>query len=218
MTVTIRLTPCMRQQLDRRLHQASASGALRLVKRRHVLLAIAEGMAVSEGAQMLALGAPTVRDSLNGFLWRGVPSFVDQRPPGRPAKRTKTQRQALAALSEAGPPAAGDASGCWRATMLPDLSPRQFGVEDHPHSMCPRLHTLGFAYQQARGGSDHRDAAKRLEWCPRTWPTVLRRARQRQALLLCGDEASLAQGGSWRDPWALRGHQPEVPTSGIRQA
>ena len=57
MTFTIRLTPFMRQQLYRRLHQAYASGSLRLVKRIHALLAIAAGTTVSEVAQMLALGA-----------------------------------------------------------------------------------------------------------------------------------------------------------------
>ena len=129
MTCTIRLTPFMCQQLSRRLHQAYASGSLRLVKRLHALLAIADGMAVCEVAQMLALGEQTVRDSRNGFLWRGGASLVYQCPPGRPAKLTKTQRQALAALIEAGPQAAGYASGCWRATMRQDLLPRHFGVE-----------------------------------------------------------------------------------------
>jgi transposase len=142
-TFTIRLTPFMRQQLYRRLHQAYASGSLRLVKRIHALLAIAEGMTVSEVAHMLALGEQTVRDYLNGFLWRGGASLVYQRPSGRPAKLTKTQRQALAALVEAGPQAAGYASGCWSATMLQDLIQRQFGVEYHPHYICTLLHNLG---------------------------------------------------------------------------
>jgi hypothetical protein len=87
-TFTLRLTSFMRQQLCRRLHQAYANGSLHLVKRIHVLLAIAEGAAVSEVAQMLALGEQTVSDYLNGFLWRGVASLVYQRPAGRPAKLT----------------------------------------------------------------------------------------------------------------------------------
>ena len=83
MTFPIRLTPFIRQQLYRRLRQAYASGSLRLVTRIHALLAIAEGMAVSEVAQMLTLGEQTVRDYLNRFLWRGVGSLAYQRPPGR---------------------------------------------------------------------------------------------------------------------------------------
>ena len=217
MTFTIRLPLFMRQQLSRRLHQAYASGSLRLVKRIHALLAIAEGTTVSETAQMLALGDQTIRDYLNSFLWRGVASLVYQRPPGRPAKLTKTQRQALAALIDAGPQAAGYASGCWSATMMQDLIPRQCGVEYHPHSICPLWHNLGFSYQKARFVSDHLDEAKRLEWCQQTWPTVLRRARQRKALLLFGAEASFAQWGSLSYTWARRGPPPEVPTRGIRK-
>jgi hypothetical protein len=121
-TFPIRLTPFMRQQLYRRLHQAYARGSLRLVKRLHVLLALADGSAVSAVAHMLALGAPTVRDYLNQFLWRGRASLVFRRPPGRPAKLTKTQRQDLVTVIAAGPQAAGYASGCWRATISQDLS------------------------------------------------------------------------------------------------
>src|SRR5215471_17172787 len=82
-TFTIRLTPRMRQQLYRRLHQAYACGALRLVKRIHALLAIADGLTVSDVANRVALGEQTVRDYLNSFLWRGVASCVYQRPAGR---------------------------------------------------------------------------------------------------------------------------------------
>src|ERR671939_539455 len=217
-TFTIRLTPLMRQQLYRRLRHVYASGSLRLVKRIHALLAIAEGMAVSEAAQMLTLGEQTVRDYLNRFLWRGVASLAYQRPPGRPSKLTKTPRQELTALISAGPQAAGYSSGCWSATMLQDLIQRHFGVEYHPHYICTLLHNLGFSYQQARFVSDHLNETKRLEWRQTRWPHMVRRARQRKALLLFGDEASCAQWGALSYTWAPRGQQPEVPTSGKRRA
>ena len=69
------LTPFMRQQLYRRLHQAYAGGTLQLVKRIHTLLAMADGMTVCEVAQMLNIGEQTVQDYLNRFLWQGVTSF-----------------------------------------------------------------------------------------------------------------------------------------------
>src|SRR5262249_42680558 len=147
---TLRLTPFMRQQLYRRLHQAYASGSLRLVKRLHALLAIAEGMTVHDVAQMLGLGEQTVRDYLNHFFWQGIASCVYQRPSGRPAKLTKTQRQTLAALIEAGPQASGYPSGCWSAIIIHDLIHRHFGVEYHPHYICTLLDNLGFSYQKAR--------------------------------------------------------------------
>ena len=144
-TFTLRLTPLLRQQLYRRLHQAYASGSLRLVKRLHALLAIAEGMAGRDVAQMLDLGEQTVRDYLHRFLWQGVSSCVYKHPPGRPAKLTKAQRHALAELIQAGPPAAGYPSGCWNTPMIQDLIHRHFGVESHPHYICTLLHNLRFS-------------------------------------------------------------------------
>ena len=93
-----------------------------------------------------------------------------------------------------------------------------FGVEYHPHYICTLLPNLGFASQTACLVSDPLDEAKRLAWCHQTWPAVLKCARQRQALLLFGDEASLAQWGSLRYTWAPKGPQPAVPPSGIRKA
>jgi len=87
------------------------------------------------------------------------------------------------------------------------------GVAYHPHYLATLLHHLGFSSQKARCVSEHLKAAKRLEWWSYKWPRILRRARQRKALLLFGDEASFAQWGSLSYTWAPKGAQPEVPTS-----
>ena len=102
--------------------------------------------------------------------------------------------------------------------MMQDLIQRHFGVVYHPHSIATLLKHMGFSYQKARFGSEHLREAKRLEWRQTRWPKILRRVKQRTALLLCGAEASLAQWGSLSYTWAPKGHQPEVPTSGNRKA
>ena len=76
-------------------------------------LAIADSLTVNEVAHMVALGEHTVRDYINCFLRRGVTSLVYKCTPRQPAKLTKTSRQALTALIDAGSQAAGYASGCW---------------------------------------------------------------------------------------------------------
>ena len=65
--------------------------------------------------------------------------------------------------------------------------------------------------------SDHLDAAKRGAWLQEKWPAMVRAAKRCKGLMLCEDEASLAQWGSLSSPWARRGQQPEVPTSGKRK-
>jgi len=68
MSFTLHLSSSTRKQLYRRLQQAYARGALRLVRRLHALLALAENMSVHDVAEMLALGAQTVRAYRNQFL------------------------------------------------------------------------------------------------------------------------------------------------------
>jgi transposase len=215
---TLQLSSFTRKQLYRRLQVAYAGGSLKLVKRIHALLALAQGQSVRDVAEMVALGEQTVRDYRNQFLVQGVASLVYHSPPGRPSKLTKTQRQKLAEWIKAGPQAAGYMSGCWNSPMIQDLIQREFGVEYHPHYICTLLKNMGFSYQKARFVSDHLNEAKRLEWRQTEWPRILRDAQRRKALLLFGDEASFAQWGSLSYTWALKGHQPEVPTSGKRKA
>ena len=66
--------------------------------------------------------------------------------------------------------------------------------------------------------SDHLDEARRVAWLTDTWPAWQTRAAAAGGLLLFGDEASFAQGGSLGDTWALVSEQPLVPTTGQRKA
>jgi hypothetical protein len=96
------------------------------------------------------------------------------------------------------------------------LMGREVGVLSHRHSVCTVLHTLGGSFQKARLVSDHLDAATRLAWRQDQWPTMVRAAKRGTGLSLWEDEASCAPWGSVSDPWARRGPQPAVPTSGKR--
>ena len=217
MQYRIRLTKTSRQTLQEQLVRAYQAAALRLVKRIHALLCIADNQSTAEVSQLLHLGEQTIRDYLNAFLLKGVESLHYRRPPGRPARLTKTQRKELADLITAGPEAAGYTSGCWTAVMVQDLILRHFNVEYHPHYICNLLDQLGFSFQKARFISDHLDEAARSRWLTETWPEILRLAQQTHALILFGDEASFAQWGSLSYTWAPKGQQPTVKTSGRRK-
>jgi transposase len=217
MSFTLHLTAFTRKQLYRRLQQAYAHGDLRLVRRLHALLALAEDMSIRDVADMLNLGEQTVRDYRNQFLIKGMASLAYKRPPGRPSKLSKTQRRELAQSLKAGPQAAGYTSGCWNTPMIQDLIQTRFSVSYHPHYLATLLHNVGFSYQKARFVSDHLNEAKRLEWRQTAWPRILSQARQKKAFLLFGDEASFAQWGSLSYTWAPKGEQPEVRTSGKRK-
>jgi transposase len=143
----LHLSSFTRQQLYRRLPQVYSHGDLRVVRRLHALLALADNQSVQAVAERLGLGEQTVRTYRHAFLLQGTSSLEDKRAPGRPSQRTQSQRRELAALLKAGPQAAGYPSGWWHTPMLQDLIHSRFGVSYHPHYLATLLHNLGFSYE-----------------------------------------------------------------------
>jgi len=139
------------------------------------------------------------------------------KPTGRPPKLTPTQKVALATLIEEGPVKAGFSGACWRSPMVQQMIFERFGVYYNVFYIAQLLKNLGFSYQKAAFVSDHLDEQKRQEWRTTTWPQLVRRAKERKALLLFGDEASFPQWGTLTYTWARRGQQPQVKTSGKRK-
>lgn len=218
MQIRLTLNNRTRQALLQRLHQAYQGSDIRLIRRVHCLLCLADGKAVAEVARWLNLGEQTVYDYVRAFLLKGLRSLVYKRPSGRPSRLTKTQRRELGKLIEAGPDKAGYDEGCWTAVLIQDLIEKQYGVVYHPHYVAELLKTMGFSYQKGRFESAYLDKAARAAWMAEKWPAILRLAKQKHAMILFGDEASFAQWGSLSYTWSRVGQQPTIPTSGKRKA
>jgi hypothetical protein len=54
-------------------------------------------------------------------------------------------------------------------------------------------------------------------WVEQTWPSILKQAQARGAVILFADEVSFALWGSLSRTWAPRGQQPVVKTTGRRK-
>jgi transposase len=214
MTITFR--PETVKTLNLHLHTAFRTGDLPRVKRISALLLLAEQRPVSAVAARLDVGHSTVYAWLTTFVRDRFASLQRRKPTGRPAKLTPAQKQRLCELVEAGPEAAGYATGCWHSALLQALILREFGVLYNVHYVSELLRNLGFSYQKARFVSDHLNEAQRQTWLRATWPAIVQTARRSGALLLFGDEASFAQWGSLGYTWAKRGQQPLVKTGGKR--
>jgi len=220
MRIRISLKPSEYKKLIAHLRQAYARGQLRLVKRIHALLYILDGKSPEEVAAILDLSVQSVYNYVTAFVRKKFDSLVYRRPPGRPPKLTKSQRKELERLIDDGPEAAGYDCGCWTTGLIQDLILTRFGVEYNPHYLAELLKNMDYSYQKARFVSDHLAdvAAERKEWMEKTWPEIVRLAKEKGALLLFGDECSFAQWGSLSYTWSRRGQQPTVKTSGKRQA
>ena len=216
--VSIRITTTTRKELEATLRQAFTAGDLPLVKRVTALLGIARGEPVQPVAAGVGVSPSSVYTWLRAFLLEGVAGLRVQWRGGRPSKLTKTQRQRLAEIIEAGPEAAGFPTGCWHALLIQQVIQREFGVTYNVHYLATLLHSLGFSFQKARFVSDHLDAVARAAWLVSIFPAWRAQAEAAGGLLLFGDEASFAQWGSLGYTWARVGQQPVVKTTGRRKA
>ncbi|MGI8935956.1 MAG: IS630 family transposase [Phormidesmis sp.] len=205
------------KELIIRRKQALERGDRRPLQRITALLLLPKLEAVDEVACLLAVGTSTVYGWLKDFMPHSFASLRYQRSPGRPSKLTPTQKQRLVELLDAGPEAAGFATGCWNAALVQTLIAQEFGKLYNLHYISELLANLGFSYQRARFVSDQLDNERRTQWLHEQWPQILRQAQAAGALLLFADEASFAQWGSLGYSWSRRGVQPLVKTSGKRK-
>ncbi len=211
------ITSDQRKALERKLHTAQQLGDLRLVKFILAICAVAHYQRTEQAALVLQLSVAQVEGYVHKFLCYGVSGVALRRSTGRRPKLTKGQQQELAQLIEAGPQACGFAGACWRSPMVQQLIKDRFGVVYNVFYIAELLKNLGFSYQKAAFVSDHLDEVARRRFSTRTWPEILRLAREKKALLLFGDEVSFPQWGTLTYTWARRGKPPVVKTSGKRK-
>ena len=204
-------------QLRLRLQQAYDLGDLKGIRRISVLLMLAERQCLEKIIAVWDVSRQTISHWVKALMYEGFDSLQYQRPKGRPAKLTKTQKDELYALVKSGPEACGFDSGCWTSVLIQELIRVKFGVLFNRFYVCELLRNIGISRQKARFVSDHLSEEKRKNWMEIEWPKILEQAKALRASLFFGDEASFALWGSLSYTWAPRGEQPEIKTSGKRK-
>lgn len=192
MSIRINLKPRQVEQLMERLPQAYTGHHLRLVERIHTILYAVEGRVGSDIAAILGLSEQGVRNYIAAFVLKGLASLAYQRPAGRAPRLTKTQKRELTDLLDKGPEAAGYDEGGRTSALIQDLILTRFRVEYNPQYIAELLKHLGYSWQKAHFASEHLDDVhqEQRDWITKTWPELLRKARELNAWLLLGDEAS----------------------------
>src|SRR4051794_29607145 len=130
-TVSIRITTETRKALKGALSRAFKAGDLSMLKRATALLGIARGESVTVIAEGVGVSPATVYAWLRAFLLEGVDGLRVRWRGGRPRKLTKSQRERLAAIIEAGPGGARLPARRWAPPLVPPGIPRGVGGGHH---------------------------------------------------------------------------------------
>jgi transposase len=184
------------KRLQEEMNKAVKAGDLRLVRRIAVLLAIANGEGLGKLLAMWEITRQTVYNWLAKFIEKRWQSLVYQKPAGRPARLTKSQKRQLVEAVKAGPEAAGYPCGCWTTCLIQEWIEQHFKVCYSRFYVAELLYHLGLSYQKARFVSGYLDEATRKVWIETIWPGILAQAERERIPIFFEDEASFAQWGS----------------------
>lgn len=222
--VTLRFSQVLIAELQTLLQTTFHTNNLRLFRISQGLLRIASGASIPEVAEWLGVSPRTPFNWLKAFMSGGIPwirANCQKSGRGRKPKLSKHQQAELKKQVLEGPEANGFESGVWNTAMINELCLRRFGVSFNPHYLAALLKKLGLSYQKAGFISDRVDEESyetlRQQWVTETWPAILKKAKETNAVILFGDEVSFAMWGSLSRTWAARGEQPLVKTKGIRK-
>lgn len=178
---------------------------------------------LKEIAQLINVTVKTLFNWLKKFMCYDLELFTMHwfKGRGRSPKLTKTQQIKLRKMIEEGPEKQGFHSGGWNTAMINQLIFLHFQVRYNERYLPRLLKKIGLSYQKAKFISSRLDEKsyheKREEWLNNTLPAVLKKAKEKEAIVLFGDEVSFAMWGSLGRTWAPVGQQPVVKTTGIRK-
>jgi transposase len=213
----LKLTSAQKKKLVKKLKDARARGDIREATRVMAILALGEGQGEQAVAATLRVTVESIHGWVKKFLLYSLRGLTSKKSPGRPSNLTNAQKRELGKLIDDGPEKAGFIGNCWRSPMVQELIHERFSVLYSVHYIAELLKNMGFSYQKAKFVSDHLNEEKRAQWLEETWPKIIALAKEKNAYLLFGDEASFPQWGTLSYTWAKRGQQPTIETSGKRK-
>ena len=222
--ISISISKDQLEKLYTELHKAQKTGKSYLARVAMALIMIGEKKhSFLEIARFFNVTEKTLFNWLKKFMVKGIKLFTIPwfKGRGRKSKLDKSQKNELYKMITEGPLAHGFTSACWNSAMIKQLIMIKFSVDYNERYLPRLLKKMGLSFQKARFVSSRIDeeeyAAARDKWENETLPKLMEKARQKNSIILFGDEVSFAMWGSLGRTWAPTGKQPEVKTTGIRK-
>ncbi len=209
------------KRLEKEVQSALKLNNLRLFKISKSILLIANHEDIVDIAELFQVNTRTIYNWVSRFMVERFSWLLGLHYRGRGAKSklTKEQKKKIYDLVVDGPENYGFDCGVWNSPMIAEVILREFNVTYNPRYLCRLLKQIGLSFQKAAFEAERTDdnKKKRKEWGDKTWPEILKKAKEIFAVILFGDEVSFAQWGSLSRTWAPIGKQPKIKTKGKRK-
>lgn len=184
------------KRLQQLLYQANRDGDHKLWRRAKSVLGYIEGTSARELARQVHVDRSAVAKWIAWYNARGLSGLRFRKPPGRPRRLGTAERAELASVVEAGPQAAGYASGVWTGPRIGAWVEERFSIRYHVNYVPRLLHQLGFSVQRPRKRLAKADLAAQETWLKKRFPKI--KKRQPHAEASCSSKTRRVSGSTVR--------------------
>jgi len=169
-------------------------------------------------AASLEIHRDTVRKWIGWYRAGGEKELASTRATGRPPKLTGRQmKQLRRIIIGKNPLQLNFGVALWTLPVIRDLVQKKFGMVLHDTTVGRMLHRLGLTVQKPTRRAFRRDEEECLLWATKVFPSIVRKAKRKQATLLFEDETGVHEDGPIGTTWGARGETPVVRATGTRR-
>ena len=187
--------------------------------RRWAVRRIKAGESASTVMKSYGLCRTTIYRWLRAVKRGGEKALRARRHPGPQSKLAPAQKLKVRHwINGKDPRQYGFDFGLWTRQIVAALIAKRFGVKLGVTAVGRLLAELEVTPQKPLRRAYERDPAAIKRWTRQSYPKLRARAKRRGAKIFFLDEAGVRSDQVLGRTWGLRGHTPEVPTSGKRQS
>ena len=180
---------------------------------------VKEGEAPSSVIKCYGLCRTTIYKWLKAERRGGAAALKARKHPGRkPALAPRQKLQVRRWINGKDPRQYGFDFGLWTRQIVAALIAQKFGVRLGVTAVGRLLAELDITPQKPLRRAYERDPVAIERWKATEFPRLRARAKSEGAKIFFLDEAGVRSDQVLGRTWGLRGHTPEVPTSGRRQS
>ena len=148
-------------------------------RRREAARRLRKGESQAEVARQLGVSRQSISRWAAALAVEGLRGLRRAERAGRKPQLEAAQLKQLARLLEAGPEAAGFATGLWTLPRVVQLIEQRFGVRFGTTRVWQLLRSLGFTPQRPTGRARQRDEQPIAQWKRKRWPQVKKPLQQK---------------------------------------
>lgn len=178
-----------------------------------------EGQRPSNIMAAMGLCRTTIYKWIATYRKEGLDGLASTKATGRLPKLTDKQKQQVKRwIVGKDPRQYGFDFGLWTRQIVAKLIETKMGILLSVSSVGKLLASLEITPQKPLRRAYERDPEAITKWVTETYPQIRREATRAGAAIFFLDEAGVRSDDPLGRTWGLKGHRPEVATSGQRQS